>query len=428
MLRVDHFAGGPLSHAMPATQPVANGADVRLTVVAMEKPVRAIGDPLGSHAQLVSVAQGNSPVLPVAMLTEDVRVVLVDGTSPFERNLKSGSLGRTAALPELESVLAKGTTSRFEVIQVRPQKDALSGRTAQRRFRLELSPGEQDRVQAALVVEDFVGGNSQQRTFQTEAVLLDPLETKSPVVVMIVPFTVSDTRGFALTVEVGRLFDASRHDALVARCQSDILAAAAAARPLPTTLPTDEQFALRNALDALARHPDDRAALVFLADQTDAHLCAGAAIVADSATLTRLSQSIVKQSSAAASPKQTGWLLDRSTLELLSSQLAAENLSPELAAVLTEYAGEAGRHAASIEEAMRVPDNRPAVETALVAENLIFLEDTSPSARVRSYDWLTEHGKAPKGYDPLGPPRARRDALENALAAAATQPAEGGNP
>jgi hypothetical protein len=414
---------------MPATQPATDGPDVRVTVVAMEKPARAIGDPVGRHVRLVSLAQGSTPVLPVATFADDVRIVPPDGTAAFERNLRAGELGPTASLPVLESVLAAGVTSTFEIAQIQPQTDALSGKTAHRRFQLQLSPDAQGRIQTALVVEDFipVDGNLSRAILQTESVLLDPIEQKSPALVMIVPFVVSETRAFAVTVEIGQLFDAQRHEQLVADCGKNVSAAAAAARPLPTTLPTNEQFAIQNALNTLAKHPDDRPALVFLADQTDAQLSSRAAVVADKATLTGLSQAIVKHG-AAADPAQTGWRLDRSTLELLSSQLAAEKLPPELAAVLTDYAGEAGRHAASIEEALRGPDSRAAVEAAFVAENLIALEDSSPAARVRAFDWLNSHGKAPKGYDPLGTPRDRRTALENALAAAATQPAEGSKP
>jgi hypothetical protein len=414
---------------MPATQPAADGPDVRVTVVAMEKPTRAIGDPIGTHVRLVSVAHGSTPVLPVATFTDDVRIIPPDGTAAFERNLKAGALGRTATLPVLESVLATGVTSTFEVSLVQPQTDALSGKTAHRRFQLELSPDSQGRIQTALVVEDFipVESNLSRAILQTESVLLDPIEQKSPAMIMIVPFVVSETRAFALTVEIGQLFDAQRHEQLVADCQKNVRAAAATATALPTTLPTDQQFAIQNALNTLARHPDDRPALVFLADETDAHLCSRAAIVAEKATLSDLSQAIVKRGPGS-DLEQTGWRLDRSTLELLSTQLAAEKLPPELAAVLTDYAGEAGRHAASISEALRGPDSRAAIEATLVAENLIFLEDSSPAARVRAYDWLNSHGKAPKGYDPLGTPRERHAALENALAAAATQPAEGGKP
>ena len=45
----------------------------------------------------------------------------------------------------------------------------------------------------------------------------------------------------------------------------------------------------------------------------------------------------------------------------------------------------------------------------------MYLEDSSPSARVRAYDWLAARGRAPQGYEPLGPARERRRALDAAL-------------
>jgi hypothetical protein len=72
---------------------------------------------------------------------------------------------------------------------------------------------------------------------------------------------------------------------------------------------------------------------------------------------------------------------------------------------------------------LRAANSRASLDARLVSENLIYLEDSSPSARVRANDWLAARGRAPAGFDPLGPPRQRREALERALdAAAAGQP------
>jgi hypothetical protein len=92
----------------------------------------------------------------------------------------------------------------------------------------------------------------------------------------------------------------------------------------------------------------------------------------------------------------------------------------ELSAVLTNYAGEPGRHASSIKEILHGVSSRQDLENRLLAENLIFLEDSSPAARVRAFGWLTARHQAPMGFDPLGSPRDRRNALENGIAAAAT--------
>ena len=43
------------------------------------------------------------------------------------------------------------------------------------------------------------------------------------------------------------------------------------------------------------------------------------------------------------------------------------------------------------------------------------LEDSSPAARVRAYDWLKAHARQPTGYDPLGEAHQRSAAIEKAL-------------
>jgi hypothetical protein len=49
------------------------------------------------------------------------------------------------------------------------------------------------------------------------------------------------------------------------------------------------------------------------------------------------------------------------------------------------------------------------------AENLVALEDSSPAARVRAFDWLAARAKAPRDFDPLGPAGQRRAALDKAM-------------
>ena len=57
------------------------------------------------------------------------------------------------------------------------------------------------------------------------------------------------------------------------------------------------------------------------------------------------------------------------------------------------------------------------------APNRVALEDPSPAARVRAYDWLATQDVEIPGYDPLGLPAARRAALRAWAAAAEAAPA-----
>ena len=149
--------------------------------------------------------------------------------------------------------------------------------------------------------------------------------------------------------------------------------------------------------------------------------------MADDATLATLTQTILQRAADPGTPHTASalaWVLDDSAFELLARLQAGQNgmkLPPVLATVLTLHAGEAGRHASSLEDITRHLTSRMDLENHLTAENLVFLTDASPAARVRAYDWLKSRGRAPEGYDPLGPPRQRREALDKALSASATQ-------
>jgi hypothetical protein len=121
-----------------------------------------------------------------------------------------------------------------------------------------------------------------------------------------------------------------------------------------------------------------------------------------------------------------GWLLDHAAYNLLADLLNTANMTngapmpDELAATLANHAGEAGRHPSSMQQILNRVGGRDEFNNRVLAENLIFLEDTSPASRVRAFDWLTARGHAPAGFDPLGTPRQRRQALDAGMNAAAT--------
>ena len=89
-------------------------------------------------------------------------------------------------------------------------------------------------------------------------------------------------------------------------------------------------------------------------------------------------------------------------------------LPPELASILAVQTGQAGRTAGSLDEVLGNATSQQDMQNRLAAENYIFLEDSSPSARVRAFDWLVAQHLAPAGYDPLAPARQRRKALDQA--------------
>jgi hypothetical protein len=268
-----------------------------------------------------------------------------------------------------------------------------------------------------------------QNVLTREIAVLPPLKLTGAeqLIVLAMPsnFIGSPAKGLVAVVRVAPAADDPATQKLIAatiadvRRQGDLATGkgAASATSQPAVWPGYE-----SALTTLDRADVRRRALVYLTGQTNAKLCGDVALVADDATLQQLAAD-ARASAAAAKPPYTpealGWLLDRACLAWCARLSGENRLPPELAAVLSTYAGEAGRRPASLEEMLRAANSRASLDARLVSENLIYLEDSSPSARVRANDWLAARGRAPAGYDPLGPPRARREALERALDAAA---------
>ena len=177
------------------------------------------------------------------------------------------------------------------------------------------------------------------------------------------------------------------------------------------------------ALRAIAAFPSQRTALFQLARESGAAITEDLALIAEGALLARVALSLLAR--VAQAPK----LLDRAalasamegvTLETLAELQTGNRLDPPLAALLDRQLGQAARQAGSVEELSKFAKGIDALRSRIVEENRSALEDASPAARVRSYDWLARRGLAPPEFDPLGPLAQRRAALEKALAALET--------
>lgn len=275
---------------------------------------------------------------------------------------------------------------------------------------------------------------------QRELALLDPVAVgKTETMVFVVPFefTGYPTAAVAIVLEVDH--DSSAEQAAtVAACEHDLAESAAKARVAPTTGPVAWTVpALSAAMNALTRPEARRSALIYMAGQTNANLLADTALVANEVTLAELATKVLAATTRPAvttgpvdSLGELGWMLDHAAFGLLSDMATGGKLKndPALAAVLVTHTGEAGRHPSSLKEIGNGVSSRADLQGRLIAENMIYLEDSSPGSRIRAYDFLKLRNREPAGYDPLGTPKERRDALERATQAAATTAPAGGQP
>ncbi len=432
---VVHFAGTPLSG--PTTRPAettlaplqANELlGVHVTLVALSHMPQQALDSLGAHARLITVWRGDQPLLATARLTLEARY----GQFPVPLSaaqlgsvVPPSSTGPVRVFADLRGVLPAGVTVSFRAADKVWLKDPLSGQPIQRNVRVDLFRPTQPSapLQVALSQEDLVPptGGGEPPSMQRETVLLDPPE--GPALVLITPFTftASPARALAMVIDISRGAGPAFAPAIEA-CQREL------SHPPSIPVTAESSFdwmpsAIATALNELDRPASRRAALVFLGDQTGAQVLPDLALVADDTVLARLVAKIHARPAvhAGAAPvfnisdqQALGWQLDLAALQLLHDMQSAGQLPRDLSAVLLAYAGEAGRHPSSLDEILTDLPDRAELQRRLISENRQYLEDGSPAARIGAYDWLAAHGQAPAGYDPLGSPRARSQALEKA--------------
>lgn len=175
---------------------------------------------------------------------------------------------------------------------------------------------------------------------------------------------------------------------------------------------------LSPAFEALASPPTRRSALLLLAGESLSALTLDFALTADYEQLNTFCETLLRKTAAAARPTdglKLAFLLESSCLEHLTTLLSKDKLPGELQALLLKHAGQAGRQASSLEDALRSSRTVDSLKSRISDENWIALEDNSPAARVRAHDWLQARGEAPRDFDPLGASKDRRKALEKAL-------------
>jgi hypothetical protein len=432
-----HFAGTPLSGptaTKPPSDPSITAADapsVRVTFKALEHPPDHSFDALASQARLISSTTSNTPLLFSAKLTREAQFIRLHDASELDAKLTAAKAGRITPITALTAALPPGVTADFTMRE--PKQE-------QRRLRVEVSRGAviEDPLRLALVLEQPTTRPAEGP--QSERALVDLASKDHDCVALVLPYQfVGNDRdhGLAIVVEATPGTDDDAHQFAFALSNNSVRRSIDAVTARGNAAQSGEDWAsIQAAVDSLSQPAARRASLAFLAGRTGADVCEDVAMVADDAMLKRLAESShTAIAGAASTPPPTdatvGWALDHAAYQLLADLLNTANMTngtpmpDELAATLASHAGEAGRHPSSMQQILNHVSSRDEFNNRLLAENLIFLEDTSPASRVRAFDWLTACGQAPAGFDPLGTPKERRHALEggmNAAAATTTAP------
>lgn len=441
--RHGHYVGNPLAGAQSVPQPFIQQdvLAVRIRLIGMEQPVAPVLEPLAAHARLLATIEGDNPFLATPSVTQPARYGMGVEAEAFVRETQAGNRGRTIELADFRGVVCAGVTT-YQELSVGSAATGDARRLRVAVYRPALAAGATNEpaprpIELALLVQtpqtplpepaatppaDAPATPTAESVPTRETALISqPMDATGQSVVLLTPFTAAGTQlqSIAAIIELSLpSADRAFEDAAGAML-ADLQAAASAATtrqaaPPPGAL--DKPF-LTSVIDAMAYGENRRAAIVYLAGRTDARLAEQTAMAADDDFLNQFSLSIADAIGRQDqwTPQQAGWQLDRIGFESLARTAIKKRLSPELTGVLIALAGEAGRSPAAMEQILTNLSTRTDFENRLIAENFIALEDSSPAARVRAYDWLKAHGRQPAGYDPLGDPKQRSAAIEKAL-------------
>jgi hypothetical protein len=447
--RITYFIGTPLSGSQQGDASkisLGDALDVRASWFALDQMEARSMALVGTQARIITATRAGLAVLPSAGLTSSARIEWADHDSG-KSMLDAANRGRKAALSDLRLALPSGVTASLQLVDSGGVGGESPGNSRHRRVEINIgrpsvaaAAGQAEKLQIGIVVEDFYPQISaktdaalapaEPMVFERETAVMDhAIDGYPATLLMILPFRFSSgsTHAVAAIVTISHAkADAAFQDA-IAQCKKDLQGINGNGQTSATW-----SAGLDVVMDSLADPERRRAAMVYLADRSDARICQDVALVADDALLASIAGEIERQGRG---PLDGGdlpgfsWTLDRCTIDALRPLLAKAQLPDELFAVLTLHFGEPGRHAASVDELMHGVTSRQDLDRRLVEENFIYLQDPSPSQRVRALDWLTARGLAPAGYDPMASAKQRRLALDRALSAAATTaPAAGGAP
>jgi hypothetical protein len=420
-----HHIGTPISAtSAPVESSVDyhNARDVHITWFSLEQ-FNCPGLPLlASKATLITSNLADQAVLPATGLTSVARIAWIGQVDP-QIALFNANPSRFFPIGQSRAALPSGVTVTFRALETAGTRDQTLLRPQPRFVEISLFQTSAKTVKIALGVEDYptpaASAADSPRwpagVYQYElAILDDPVAAVPQSFLVIQPFQLAGMSNQAVAAFV--TIDTQAQDAgfkiALSRCKSDLAANPAAEENPVWTL------GLTRAISELDQPDRCRAALVYLAQQGDSSICQDVAMLADDAILADITAGLKRDAPAAireGNLPQFTWILDESAIAAIQPLLTRTTLPPELFAVLTEHFGEPGRHAAAVDEIMRGTTSTSELRQKLISENYIYLEDSSPASRVRAFNWLAAQHLSPAGFDPLGSPKQRRAALDQAL-------------
>jgi len=448
---VSYFAGSPMSGHTPVdpnSLHVEESLAVTMSWAAIKQLPTNFLNPAESQTRMITVFPAQRPVAPVAQLTRGTRIGSIEDAEQFiDRITNDGSNGGIF-LGRLHGVLPQGITTSFRFAEKNPIDSRppdgfeiqIFNRSQTGRGETEEPPAKPS-LEIALVAtgklkQDNVTNHENVESAEEEDRDSDlkgeEVQTKETVflrtrpfkerdqfaIILSSPFSAEETKAFAVIIDVrpppneGRI-GVAMHALYFNQCLEYLARGGVQDRVMHGKQPDTEWSGLEDAIQSLQSPINGRRALLHLAQQTNAPLVKDIALSGTEIVVGRLSQAVTNEylSGSVNDSEMLGWTLERTAYSLLANLLSTDQATPELEAVLVRHIGQVGRHVSTLEELIASAASIEELQRYVVRENFIYLEDISPAARTRAFEWLLARGEAPDGYDPLAPLKERRVVL-----------------
>ena len=378
--------------------------------------------PLSSRASLVLTRRGRRATLAFGRLTRGARFARVSGTASFARQL-TDTCGPVQGFTPLRAAVFPGGWVSFQLRDGYRFAARAGGKKHRPSVRIEAwlpRKGGLKSLQLALGAARYsTGPSGRTLTFNRETQIISATDRPHGNVAFLIPFRFVSGNGQAVAA-VLHIRPAGLKDKPLVKA-----AMAAAAAPLPALTNPLNHLNRPDLIEALSRvrQPDvRRAALIYMAGQTGAGLCDDSALTLKRPALKNLADRVfdsLHKKATGLTVARFGWWMDRTAYQLLYAMQKKAPLPSALQTVLALHIGEAAYHPSSLDQIAGALASRKVFMRQVIAENYIYLQDTSPAARIGAFDWLKRHGFAPPGYHPLDSVEARNTALDNAATDAA---------
>jgi hypothetical protein len=397
--------------------------------------------PIEQRARLIAVSPRSVPVTPVTQLLRGARVGSVQAPEQFAAGLAPSVLAGGGPAETRHAVLPAGVTLAARITH---PNDLGSGQRESLEIRLHRPPTTPEPQPVDLVIartgsvppvpnlpsqapSSDQGPTAARLTaspveMTTEEAFLElspAAGSRHFAVVLPSPFGQTDIQALAVILSV-REFGAGQETEAYRTAFGECIRQLRSATTVRQagTAPSDPRWtgmveALAD-LTSSAPAPLWRRSLVYLATAAQAHLAEDLALSAEYEVARRLVRGLAEAYAAGTitDANALSWQMEKQAYLLLGSLDETGELTPALRALLLRHAGQLGRDLVALQELVATARSREALEDLLVREHQLYLEDISPAARNRAFEWLRARGKAPLDFDPLASARERRAVLD----------------